>query len=250
MKVIFLFASLFLLLSCAKQPANQQFEQTLVDSATISHISKVNSVQYLTEISEAKRKEIEERNAKFEVVPDEWKQIDFENYAYPNNWEKKNITLKDGKYEFNSSNHRGFVVFGNVFYLDLTNDKNKEAIVYLTEFNCGGGCDGGSENFYVFTLNKLKPKIIWEYSGGSRGYDGGLKSFVIKNKEITTEKFEGCTESDVRNSADCFGKFWAKTISRQTVFFDDKQAIEKSKEIIETDVMNVMNYSSEISVSE
>jgi len=59
------------------------------------------------EIDEIKLKEIEEQNAKFEIVPDEWKSIDFENSTYPAESVNGFIKLKNGEFEYSEKNNLG-----------------------------------------------------------------------------------------------------------------------------------------------
>lgn len=225
MKLLFLFSLILLSISCVDQSKFKIVDAT--DLSTFQNTSQNNSV---------------------EKVPDEWTDFDFQNFKYPNDWNKNEIQMADGKYNF--TDHRGFINFEQVYFADVTKDDSEEAIVKLNEFLCETGCDGGSINFYIFQLSEGKPKLIWKFSGGSKAHDGGLKSFAIKDKVINTEKFIKCVASKKENFPNCSSNYQAKIFYRQTFVFDGKKIVEKSKLEIETDLINVSDYLSEISIYE
>jgi hypothetical protein len=109
MKTLFLILMLVFLTNCVSQsatndfvnisaaptpPANNSFDTIANNLASIQDAEP--------EIDEMQRKEIEARNAEFEVVPDEWKHIDFENFTSPTSRMKGFIHLKNGEFEYSN----------------------------------------------------------------------------------------------------------------------------------------------------
>jgi hypothetical protein len=82
-------------------------------------------------------------------VADDFYGIDFKNRSYPYrfSWGKHkrvNISLKNGKYEYDFRGERGSFDLSNVYITDITNDTHPEAIVMIRHVACGVSCGGRS----------------------------------------------------------------------------------------------------------
>ena len=198
--------------------------------------------------------QFEDQNEKFRIVPEQFRQIDFEKISYPYkfsyNGRKINFVLKDGKYEYEyeEDHDGGWFDLSDTFYVDLTNDKNPEAIVIFWHVSCGASCDGGAPLFYIYTLQQNKLKQLWRFEAGSLGYGCGLKSFVVRDKKIIMELFGQCL--DKMEDFSSMAKFQFKDTTRLTFEFDGENFLEEKKEIISVPDRNVMNYQAEISINE
>ena len=194
---------------------------------------------------------MEAQNEKFKLVPEEFKHIDFRNYSYPYEFgqgRKRNIALKNGEYEYEVEDDRGWFDLSNVYYVDLTGDTKPEAIVILWHVSCGVSCDGGAALFYIYTARQDRLKTLWQYETGSLAYGCGLKSFSVRNREITMELFGRCfdeIEASLR-----LGKFQVKDTTRFTFKFNGRKFIDEKKGYISALERDVVNYKPEISINE
>lgn len=85
-------------------------------------------------------------------VADQFHGIDFSNRSLPYrfSWGKQiQLALKNGNYEYDFQNERGWFRLENVYVTDVEGDKRPEAIVMLWHVACGVSCDGGSALFYI-----------------------------------------------------------------------------------------------------
>ena len=195
--------------------------------------------------------ESEAQNERFKIAHEDFKQVDFKNYSYPYKFDygrKINIALKNGEYEYDIANDRGWFSLSDVYYVDLTNDGKPEAIVMLWHVSCGASCDGGAGLFYIHTVHQNKLKSVWQYETGSLGYGCGLKSFTVKNRKITMELFGRCFD-EVEESLG-LGKFLVKDVTRLTFRFNGRKFVEEKKEFISAPERDVKNYEPEISITE
>ncbi|MBA2620155.1 MAG: hypothetical protein H0U87_03030 [Acidobacteria bacterium] len=190
-------------------------------------------------------------------MPDEFSKVDFKNFKYISSREKKIIPLRNGSYQYEYKGDGciacGGETFdlGKVYYLDLFGDAKKEAVVMLSVLSCGGSCDGGADFIYIYSANHNKPKLLWRLETGSNGYGCGIKSLAIESKKINIELFGKCkTGKDIETSSMGFTKFNVKDSTRLLYEFDGKTFVRKHKEYISVPERNVMNYISEISISE
>lgn len=203
------------------------------------------------DVEQVKRHEREAQNERFKTAPEEFKQIDFANFTYPYkfaNNKKRSFTLKDGEYEYEFSDDRGWFRFSDAYYVDLTGDGDPEAIVLLSRVSCGGSCDGGASLFYIYMAHQNKLEPVWQYDTGSLGYGCGLKSFTVKNRKITLELFGRCF--DERKKSLVTEKFRIEDTTRFTFGFKGKKFIEEKKEFITVPERSVLNYESEIRINE
>lgn len=259
MKMFFLILISTFLPGCVGQSAadkTEKFLSTPTPTANQSVDANINKFTVVQEaksgIDEASRKEIKARNAKFEIVPAEWKNVDFQNIIYPDENFPRGIVMKDGEFEFDYKyDDRGMVNFDKVLYFDITGDKQIDALVILLEYHCGAGCKNSESNhFYIFSLKNNKPRCVWDYNTNMAGYEGGLKSFTAGNKQIVIEEFGKCTESDQLKNPFCNSGNNSKNIDRRTFIFDGKNFKVNRKEFIETDYINVSGYQPDIKINQ
>ena len=261
MKILLLVLAMFVLSDCAhlsSMSKDKNLNKNIVLQAspevkttqveiTVGNFTPL-SVEESAKIEENKRKD----KKKLENIPDSFKKVDFKNFKYPAyHWSINIIPLKDGGYEYDYP-HSGGEIYGldAVYYADLTGDTEKEAIVNLSVFSCGGSCDGGSDIFYVYAIKQNKLKLLWHFQTGSLAYGGGLKSFHVKNKKIVVEEFGRCSSEEEKVNFLCTNKYAGKNVIRLTFGFNRKKIIQESKETIAAPVSNVMNYRAEIIINE
>ncbi|MDQ3820728.1 MAG: hypothetical protein M3362_24005, partial [Acidobacteriota bacterium] len=207
---------------------------TFILGVTVASYWSLNRNDNASKVEQAKRNKPEEQNEKVKIVPDAYKGIDFKNFTYPyqfpHDGKKINATLRNGEYEFNFEDERGWLSFSEVYYADLTGDGSPEAIVLLWHVSCGGSCNGGSALFYVYTTQQNKLKSLWRCETGSLKYGCGLKSFSVKNKEVTLELFGRCPDG-LEESAGTMA-FLIKDTTRLTFRFIGRKFLEEKKEFI------------------
>lgn len=204
-------------------------------------------------VEQSNADQFEAQNEKFRNVPEQFERIDFEKISYPYkfsyNERKLNFIPKDGRYQYDEQpSGGGWFNLSDIFYVDLTNDSEPEAIVIFWHVSCGGSCDGGAPLFYIYTLDQNKLKLLWQFEAGSLGYGCGLKSFTVRDKKITMELFGQC--SDKMEDSSSNAKFQFKDTTRLTFGFNGSKFIEEKIEIIVVPNRNVMNYRPEVSINE
>lgn len=164
------------------------------------------------------------------VVPREWKEVDFRNFLYQTN-SLRGVRLKDGRVEKREGAGGSWVDFEAVDYVDLDGDGAKDALVHLAQVLCGVSCDGGSHLFYFYSIKKGKPILLTRLESGSLGYGCGLKSFTVKDQQLTMEVFWKCHQTGVAVTADSdskeIGKFDAKSFTRFLFKFRKRLALVK-----------------------
>jgi hypothetical protein len=179
----------------------------------------------------------------------DFKNIDFRNFSYPYkfSWGKRmNVSLKDGKFEYNLKHESGWFQFSNVYSVDLTNDGRPEALVILSHVGCGVSCDGGTKLFYVYSSENQKLKPLWQYETGSLAYGCGLKSFSAEDKKLVVELFGRCSRR--QESTSSTGKFHVKDITRITFGSKGGKIVTLSRTFISTPERSVLNYESQINI--
>jgi len=135
-------------------------------------------------------------SAKKKDVPAEFAKVDFKNLSYPVNWKKKSVRLENGRHDYNDpEDYWNSFKLGDVYYVDLTGDGKKEAIVDLVWEHCGGSCDGGSHLFYFYAIQRGELTLLQRISTGSLAYDCGLKSFTAGRETLIIEVFRKCSYS-------------------------------------------------------
>lgn len=197
---------------------------------------------------------------KGEVIPEDFKAVDFANFTYPTFTAGKGVRLKGGSFE-RPYRHGGGETYElrNVSFADMTGDGKKEAIVELSVVRCGGSCDGGSHEFYVYESGGRKPRLFWRVGSGSLAYGCGLKTLTVRGRHIIIEVFKDCDfdagafGSDDRKGkeeAEPIYKFESKEFTRFSFESDGRKVSLKGREVFPYPKGDVMNYRSEISISD
>jgi len=200
------------------------------------------------------RSEVSEESGKETDVPLEFREVDFKNFTYPPSLRKSNITLKDGSYVYEDPDSGGDTFdFKDVDYLDINDDGKKEAIVRVVRVVCGGSCDGGSNLFYIYSVQQNKPRLLWRIETGSLAYGCGLKSFVVNKSTITLETFRKCHLKSVFLASESnpkeIGKFQATGVTRFIFGFNGKTIALKKREFFPSVENDAKNYFPEIIIS-
>lgn len=257
MKILFLILALLVLSDCANQTSADKIELDKIQPTPIINKTEISNANQWTpppreSVDNAKLGKLEKQNAAFKIVPEEFSKVDFGNFKYPSSREKKIIPLKDGGYQYDYETSGGETYsLKNVYFLDLTGDRKKEAIVLLSVVSCGGSCDGGANFIYIYSTHHNKPKLIWHLETGSTGYGCGIKSMAIEPKKINIELFGRCsTGKNIETNSLGLSKFSVKDSTRLLYEFDGKKFVRKQKEYISVPERSVMNYLPEISISE
>lgn len=90
--------------------------QTAPVAQTLANANSNQQVKTETEQSDPSR--FDAQNAKFRIVPDDFKGVDFRNFPYPYkffNGKRTNIVLTDGGFEYDFDGDRGWFDFKDVF---------------------------------------------------------------------------------------------------------------------------------------
>ncbi len=261
MKTLFFVLALLILSNCASQTSADKigndtpYPKPTIDNANIPNVNQWTPPPD-EPVDKAKLEKLEKQNAPFKVVPEEFSKVDFKNFNYSSSREKKIIPLKNGSYEYEYKGN-GCIVCGgekyylsDVYFLDLTGDAKKEAIVLLSVLSCGGSCDGGAKFSYVYSIVKNNPKLIWRFETGSLGYGMGLKSFTVRDKKIIIEQFGGYISKKDEKKGIGMNKFHSENTTLSIFGFNGKKITQEKQEIISVPTRNVMNYLAEISINE
>ena len=193
-------------------------------------------------------------NEQFRSVPGRWASIDFEHHYYgPHKFfggRTIGLTLKNGEYEYNFYERRGWFSLSDVYYVDITGDQIPDAFVNLSHVECGGGsCDGGSDLFFIYSKNaEGKLKELFRYETGSYGYGCGLKSLTLAGKEVRLELFGRCPRPAMEDPGP--GKFMVKDLTQLVFRYHEKGFLSTTTEFVTTDVIDVKNYQPEVHINE
>jgi len=256
MKILFLILALSVLSNCTDQTSAFKNENVSVKpNATIDNSNGVNANNWTPRDGEAakidqnKRNELDAYNEKFRQAPEEFKNVDFENFKYPI------VRLKNGEKDEHSPGNSlaGGQIFtlSDVFYIDLIGDPKKEAVVMLYVVGCGVSCDGGRDIIYFYSSQKGNLKLLDEIETGSKSNGCSLKSLSIKDKKIVTEQFGRCIKkSDADENKDYSCKFCVRDRTRSIYLFINGELHKESSEVTEISESDVMGYSPEISINE
>jgi len=124
--------------------------------------------------------------------------VDFNNFTYPNIGAKGTFTVKDGR-EPNVEESRSVI---DVIYGDVTADGTADAMVVQSQNIRGSAIP---YFVYVFTMNGAKPKLLWSFATGDRA-QGGLRRLFAHSGNLVVElygskAYVGMPDYDA--SADC-----------------------------------------------
>lgn len=194
-------------------------------------------------------------------VPPEWQEVDFRNHSYPVSWGRRAFKLEGGEYEYYQDkgfkDSSGWFRLLDVHYADVTGDARPEAIVRVSQVNCGGSCDGGADLIYFYTAGGRRPRLLWRLETGSLGYGCGLKSFKVRGDAATIETFKNCrldreslVGDDEREPGEPAFKFSAKTFTRFRFEFDGRRFTLTKREVFPNPRQDVKNYSASVSISD
>ena len=193
-------------------------------------------------------------NEQFRSVPGRWASIDFAHHSYgPYRFyggRKINLMLKNGEYEYNFYETRGWFSLSDVFYVDITGDQIPEAIVNLSRVECGGGsCDGGANLFFIYSKNaEGKLKELFQYETGSYAYGCGLKSLTLEGEEVRLELFGRCPEPAREYPGP--RKYMVKELTQLTFRYHEKGFLSTPTNFVSTDVVDVKNYKPEVHIND
>lgn len=193
-------------------------------------------------------------------VPAEFGEVDFGNFVYPLVVEGKRVRLSGGEYELPLPEGGGATVnLRDVSYADVTGDGKKEAVVQLVTVWWGASCDGGSYQFYFYSIKNGRPALLWEGASGSAAYGCGLKAFAVRNGRVTLEVFKDCfaesgsregERKKVEDGRPVFKFDSEKAFTRLLYEFNGRGFELKTREVLPYPHESVSGYTPEISVSD
>jgi hypothetical protein len=195
---IFILLLIAMLLGCTVgsaekfSPGNGHQSENPAPTPTVQHEDPTEPP-----ISSEEREALETPTKAFRIPSPEFENVDFRNHAYPytdDGTDQILVKLRDGHFE-DEQTRDGWFDFEDVFYTDLTGDGKKEAIVFLYHVACGGSCDGGAFNLFVFdpTGNLDKPSVI---ELGSTGYGCAARTIKLVRDKIVMDLFGDCALED------------------------------------------------------
>jgi hypothetical protein len=158
--------------------------------------------------------------------------IDFNNFTFHQFWGRRPIKLRNGKLEFESEGCHTEYTLKGVTYLDLTGDRNEEALVHIEDFTACGS-SGLSNNYYIYTTHNGRAHPLWRFGTGSEGL-AGLKDFKLVGRVLVFELFGkyGIVGSKyVDTGQQAIGECCPDHYSRVTVSWDGKRFRQRSAKI-------------------
>jgi len=125
-------------------------------------------------------------------IPAAFKNVNFDNFDYPEIGEKITIRLRNGKYDFESSKHCEFREYRSesLEFAGITSNGKPVALVELYDHH-GCGSSGVSELFYLYSMSKGKPRLLWSFETGYQSRCG-LQNSDIKDSKLTIEVIGNC----------------------------------------------------------
>jgi hypothetical protein len=114
--------------------------------------------------------------------------VDFYNFTYHSPSAGKRVTVRDGELEYPTEPGCGqtFSV-QKVSYIDFTGDGEDEALVrFIDHAACGSSC--ASVNYFVYTVRRGRPFLLWSVATGCEAY-GGEKDFRVEGTEMVLELY-------------------------------------------------------------
>lgn len=191
-------------------------------------------------------------NDQFRVVPENFAQINFNNWRYGRyrfGGAKLDLVLTAGRQVIPHKEGGGETFsLKDVLYADVTGDGKPEAIVNLSHVQCGGSCDGGSNLFYVYQSSKNGLRKIWEYETGGMAYGCGLKSITVLKKMIVLEMFGQCWAP--ASSFAGSGKFMVRDVTQSVFVFNGKHFLQHRMGITASAAKDVKNYTPTVHIQQ
>lgn len=188
---------------------------------------------------------LDRERKQLEEVPVVLKETDFRDYSFPFG------RLKKGKLEIEREHLGGTTFnFGAVYYVDVTGSSAKEAIVEISEVNCGGSCDGGDTQFYFFAVSGERPKLIGVIKTGAQAGGCALKAISIESRSIQLEQYGRCvTRSDEASNWQEFTcKFCVKDETRSLYQFIKGRLRRSNVTVASTPELDIMNRAAEFHI--
>lgn len=153
-----------------------------------------NPTQSVTASASTTPEQSEPRNNESPKAP--IRQVDFKNFTYPKlptgKCSMNEVHLTNGKYKAPETVPRKIpsvdcwsVVIGPVTYGDVTGDGEEDAIIDL--YAELGGTEG-SQDVYIYTLQRGNPLLLWKFATGDRA-DGGPRGVYAENGKLVVELF-------------------------------------------------------------
>lgn len=194
-------------------------------------------------------------NARFRVVPAEFRGINFLTHNYGpyefSNGTTRDLVLIDGKARHYEDSQEQQFDLSDVLYTDLTGDGNPEAIVLLTHLGCGQKCDGGKSLLYVYSQEYPMQEIL-KYESGS-GLDGcSLKSINVKNGRLTLDLFDRCPKPAGGSTEYVTSTEYVRRatydVTRLEFFFNGKQLVQRKKTFLTLPDRNEVSYGVQVNI--
>ena len=187
-------------------------------------------------------------------VPPAFAKVDFRNHTYQT-LERRSVTLRNGKAVFPYEHMGGESYdFRKVYFVDLMGKEIPEAIVELTRVECGGSCDGGSQLFYIYSIEQDRLRLMQRIEFGSIAYDCGLMSFLLNKRSLTVETANSC-----RFKNDAFqlfqdpdggdNKFRATTYSHFDFELEHNRFVLKKRKVLPNPQPDTRNYPARIEIN-
>jgi hypothetical protein len=188
-------------------------------------------------------------NARFRVVPPNFRGINFMTRNYGNyefsDGTSRDLVLIDGKARDVENSQQEWFDVNDVLYTDLTGDGSPEAIVLLTHLECGQRCDGGRSLLYVYSQNYPMQEIL-KYESGS-GMEGcSLKSVSVTHKQLTLELFGKCPQAPETSPEGVNSK--PRYVTRLPFFFNGEELVPKSRSYLDVTNRDEVTYGVEIHI--
>jgi hypothetical protein len=185
---------------------------------------------------------LSELNESYRVIPDNFADTDFNNYyfgvyAFPNGKEV-DLALYSGV--LGLPDDLGWFELKDVYYKDVTGDREPEAIVRLSHVACSGACDRGSDLLYIYSKREGRLSRIWAYETGNYAYGCGLKSLMLGNKQLVLELFGRCPKQAMENPGS--QKYVVEDLTFILFEYDGHRFLTKTMEFVPEPARNVKNY--------
>lgn len=178
---------------------------------------------------------------KYRIKTKEFYEIDFWNYSYGlyplSDGKKLRLNLENG--HLTLPDYSDSFLLKDVFYRDVTDDGEAEAIVWLSHMHCVAGSCSDSNIFYIFTGQNQTLKQMWQYETGSYARGCGLKSLTIAGRQITVELFGDCSNRTEDPNAT---PFISKNLTYIIWEFDGRVFKQQSSEVSEASPTRVSSY--------
>jgi hypothetical protein len=169
--------------------------------------------------------------------------VDFANFTHHQFWGRRPIKLKQGKMEFESDGCRTEYKLKKISYVDLTRDRIEEALVHIEDYTACGS-SGVSDNYYIYTLRRGRPYLLWRFGTGSEGV-AGLKDFKLAGRMLVFElfgKYRIKGAKFVEAGEEAIGECCPTHYSRIGVAWDGMRFRQRSMKILAFPYKSIQDY--------